>query len=342
MRSPVASDVINPLLSVAVPCFNEEPVLNELCRRLTAACRSVAASRYEIVLINDGSRDNTWAAMHTLALSDPHVVAVNLSRNHGHQLALTAGLSVCAGERILIIDADLQDPPELLGRMMELMDDGADVVYGQRSSRGGETAFKRATAALFYRLLTSMTDVSIPVDTGDFRLISRRVLSVLQSMPEQHRFIRGMVSWVGFSQVPVTYERAERFAGTTKYPFHKMLRFALDAVTGFSTLPLRVSSYAGALLGLAALAMIGYALVGYLRSRVVQGWTSVMIAVLLLGSAQMFFLGILGEYIGRLYIEAKRRPLYVISEVTRLQAQGHDVLSANGAVGASQSRANDY
>ena len=331
-----------PYLSVVVPCYNEEPVVAALHARLSAACQKVVGDRYEIALINDGSRDNTWATMQKLALADPHVVAVSLSRNHGHQLALTAGLSICAGERILIIDADLQDPPELLGQMMEMMDRGADVVYGQRSSRGSETAFKRASASLFYRLLTKMTDVSIPVDTGDFRLISRRVLSVLQSMPEQHRFIRGMVSWVGFTQVPVVYDRAERFAGTTKYPFHKMLRFALDAVTGFSTLPLRVSSYVGAFLGLAALAMIGYALVGYLQSRVVQGWTSVMIAVLLLGSAQMFFLGILGEYVGRLYIEAKHRPLYVISEVTRVPASRHDALSTNSAVGASRSRANGY
>ncbi|MCA1560019.1 MAG: glycosyltransferase family 2 protein [Acidobacteria bacterium] len=310
----------DPHLSVAIPCYNEELGLRALHERVSAACQRVVGSRYEIVLINDGSRDSSWQVMAALAQSDPHVVAVNLSRNHGHQLALTAGLSVCAGDRILIIDADLQDPPELLGEMMRLMDEGADVVYGKRSMRAGETVFKRMTASLFYQLLARMTDVSIPVNTGDFRLVSRRVVSVLQAMPEQHRFIRGMVSWIGFRQVPIMYDRAERFAGQTNYPFHKMLRFAADAITGFSTLPLRVSSYAGAMLGIAALAMIGYALIGYWQSRVVQGWTSVMIAVLLLGSAQMFFLGILGEYVGRLYIEAKRRPLYVITEVVGARA----------------------
>lgn len=312
-----------PYLSVAIPCYNEELGLRALHERVGATCRRVVGSRYEIVLVNDGSRDNSWPVMAALAESDPHVVAVNLSRNHGHQLALTAGLSICTGDRILIIDADLQDPPELLGEMMRLMDEGADVVYGKRNVRAGETPFKRVSATLFYRLLARMTDVSIPVDTGDFRLITRRVLSVLQAMPEQHRFIRGMVSWIGFRQVPVMYDRAERFAGQTNYPLHKMLSFAVDAITGFSTLPLRVSSYAGAMLGIAALAMTGYALIGYWQSRVVQGWTSVMIAVLLLGSAQMFFLGILGEYVGRLYIEAKRRPLYVIRDVIGARAHTH-------------------
>lgn len=313
-----------PYLSVAIPCYNEELGLRALHERVGAACQRVVGSRYEIVLVNDGSRDNSWPVMAALAESDPHVVAVNLSRNHGHQLALTAGLSMCTGDRILIIDADLQDPPELLGDMMRLMDEGADVVYGKRTVRAGETPFKRVSATLFYRLLARMTDVSIPVDTGDFRLITRRVLSVLQAMPEQHRFIRGMVSWIGFRQVPVMYDRAERFAGQTNYPFHKMLSFAVDAITGFSTLPLRVSSYAGAMLGIAALAMTGYALIGYWQSRVVQGWTSVMIAVLLLGCAQMFFLGILGEYVGRLYIEAKRRPLYVIRDVIGTRVHTHN------------------
>ena len=313
-----------PYLSVAIPCYNEEHGLRALHERVGAACQRMVGSRYEIVLVNDGSRDNSWPVMAALAESDPHVVAVNLSRNHGHQLALTAGLSICTGDRILIIDADLQDPPELLGEMMRLMDEGADVVYGKRRVRAGETPFKRVSATLFYRLLAKMTDVSIPVDTGDFRLITRRVLSVLQAMPEQHRFIRGMVSWIGFRQVPVMYDRAERFTGQTNYPFHKMLSFAVDAITGFSTLPLRVSSYAGAMLGIAALAMTGYALIGYWQSRVVQGWTSVMIAVLLLGSAQMFFLGILGEYVGRLYIETKRRPLYVIRDVIGTRAHTHN------------------
>jgi dolichol-phosphate mannosyltransferase len=243
------------------------------------------------------------------------VVAVNLSRNHGHQLALTAGLSVCRGERVLVIDADLQDPPELLSDMMVLMDEGADVVYGQRVTRAGESWFKRTTAAVFYRLLSNITDVPIPVDTGDFRLISRRALDVLNAMPEPHRFVRGMVSWIGFKQVPLKYERAKRFAGETKYPLHKMVRFAVDAITGFSIQPLRVSIYAAALMGFAALVLLVFVLFSYAFLNTVRGWTSVICVVLFMGSAQMMILGIMGEYLGRLYMQGKQRPLFIISEV---------------------------
>jgi dolichol-phosphate mannosyltransferase len=247
-------------------------------------------------------------------------VGVSLSRNHGHQLALTAGLSVCGGNRILIIDADLQDPPELLDQMMGLMDKGADVVYGQRKSRAGETWFKKATARLFYRLFSKMTDLSIPLDTGDFRLISRRALTVLQSMPEHHRFIRGMISWIGFNQVPIGYDRAERFAGETKYPLQKMIRFALDAVTGFSTQPLRISIYFGVFLGFISGALLIYTFISWLYFNAVQGWTSLMAVVLLLGCAQMLFLGVIGEYLGRLYMQGKQRPLFVIAEIARASA----------------------
>jgi len=254
---------------------------------------------------------------------DCHIVGLALSRNHGHQLALTAGLSVCRGNRILIIDADLQDPPELLGEMMALMDQGADVVYGQRVSRAGETWHKKTTASLFYRLLSTMTDLPIPSDTGDFRLISRRALLVLQSMPEQHRFIRGMVSWIGFRQVPVRYNRAERFAGETKYPLHKMIRLAVDAITGFSTQPLRISLHLGFVLGLMSAALLAYTLISWIYLGAVQGWTSLMAVVLMLGCAQMLFLGIMGEYLGRLYMQSKQRPLFVISDIARSGAATH-------------------
>jgi polyisoprenyl-phosphate glycosyltransferase len=304
-------------LSAVVPCFNEEAGLLALHARLSNACREAAGDDYEIVLVDDGSTDETWLRIRSLSETDPHVVGVNLSRNHGHQLALTAGLSVCGGSRVLIIDADLQDPPELLAEMMILMDDGADVVYGQRISRAGETWYKKSTASLFYRLLQKMTDVPIPVDTGDFRLISRRALDVLQAMPEQHRFIRGMVSWIGFTQVPFRYHRAERSAGITKYPLHKMVRFALDAITGFSTQPLRVSVYFGMLLGLVSATLLVYTFASWLFLDAVHGWTSLMAVVLMLGSAQMLFLGILGEYVGRLFMQSKQRPLFVIAEVTR-------------------------
>ena len=238
-------------LSIVVPCFNEEACLPELYRRLTASARTAAGDDYELVLINDGSSDRSWPVMQQIAESDSHVLGVNLSRNHGHQLALTAGLDLCRGKTILIIDADLQDPPELLPAMIETMrESGADVVYGVRRSRAGETAFKRATAHGFYRLLSRATEIDIPVDAGDFRLMSRRALEALLAMPEQSRFIRGMVAWIGFRQVPFAYDRDERFAGETKYPFRKMLRFAFDALTGFSSAPLKLASHAGLLLSL--------------------------------------------------------------------------------------------
>jgi polyisoprenyl-phosphate glycosyltransferase len=314
--STVASPAV--ALSAVVPCFNEEAGLPELYSRLSRSCREVAGDSYEVVLVDDGSTDRTWRRIQELAKHDPHVVGVALSRNHGHQLALTAGLSVCSGDRVLILDADLQDPPELVGDMMALMDDeGADVVYGQRLSRDGETWHKKATASLFYRLLAKMTDLPIPSDTGDFRLMTRRALHVLQSMPEQHRFIRGMVSWIGFRQVPFRYARAKRYVGETKYPLRKMIHLAMDAITGFSTQPLRMSMHFAAVLALISIVLLIYTLVGWLYFDTVAGWTSLMVVVLILGCAQTLFLGIIGEYLGRLYMQSKQRPLFVISEIAR-------------------------
>ena len=303
-------------LSIVVPCFNEEACLGELHQRLSAAARQAASEDYELVLVNDGSRDASWGVMQRLAAEDRRVVAVNLSRNHGHQLALTAGLDLCRGDAILIIDADLQDPPELLPAMLETMREaGADVVYGVRRSRAGETAFKRATAHGFYRLLSRATDVDIPLDAGDFRLMSRRALDALLAMPEQARFIRGMVAWIGFRQVPFAYDRAERFAGETKYPLKKMMRFAFDALTGFSSAPLKLASHAGLWLSLGSVLLIIYIAYAWFAGESIQGWTSLMLVVLVLGAIQMFVLALMGEYIGRLYNEAKRRPLYIVQEV---------------------------
>jgi dolichol-phosphate mannosyltransferase len=303
-------------LSIVVPCFNEEACLGELHQRLSTAAGQAVGSDYELVLINDGSRDASWAAMRRMAADDPHVVAINLSRNHGHQLALTAGLDLCRGDTILIIDADLQDPPELLPAMLATMrDTSADVVYGVRRSRAGETAFKRATAHGFYRLLSRATEVDIPLDAGDFRLMSRRALDALLAMPEQARFIRGMVAWIGFRQVPFPYDRAERFAGTTKYPLKKMMRFAFDALTGFSSAPLKLASHAGLWLSLGSVLLIIYIAYAWAAGRNIQGWTSLMLVVVVLGAIQMFVLALMGEYIGRLYNEAKRRPLYIVQEV---------------------------
>ena len=254
--------------------------------------------------------------MRRMAAEDAHVVAVNLSRNHGHQLALTAGLDLCRAEAILIIDADLQDPPELLPDMMQAMRaQDADVVYGVRRSRSGETAFKRATAHGFYRLLSRATEVDIPLDAGDFRLMSRRALDALLAMPEQARFIRGMVAWIGFRQVPFAYDRQERFAGSTKYPVKKMVRFALDALTGFSSAPLKLASHVGLALSIGSVILILYIAYAWAAGHNIPGWTSLMLIVVIIGAVQMFVLALMGEYIGRLYNEAKRRPLYIVQEV---------------------------
>lgn len=304
-----------PFLSVVVPCFNEEAGLDELHRRVSTACQEAVGQRYEIVLVNDGSRDGTWPAMLSLAREDSRLLAVNLSRNFGHQLALSAGLKVCRGQRVLILDADLQDPPELLPAMMAQMDAGYDVVYGRRRKREGETALKKATAALFYRLFRRLVDVDLPADTGDFRLMSRRALDLLNAMPEQHRFIRGMVSWIGLPQTPVLYDRAPRFTGETKYPLAKMVRFALDAITGFSIKPLRIASYLGIVAGLCGAVLIVYVAASWIAGATVPGWTSLMCITLVLGSLQLLVAGLLGEYLGRLTLESKQRPLFIIQDI---------------------------
>lgn len=304
-----------PRVSVVVPCFNEEEVLAETVRRLTGACTAAAGTDYEIVFVDDGSRDRTWPLLQAFAAADAHLVAVSLSRNFGHQLALSAGLQLCRGERILMIDADLQDPPELLAPMLAAMDQGADVVYGQRTERQGETAFKTGSASLFYRLLNKLTDVDIPENVGDFRLVTRPVLDALLALPEQHRFVRGLVAWLGFRQVAFPYARAERFAGVTKYPLRKMLRLAVDAITGFSVVPLRISMWAALLCFGIALGTMGYGLVSWLFFDVVRGWASLMVLVALFAGVQLLCLGILGEYVGRMFMEAKRRPLYIVREI---------------------------
>lgn len=306
-----------PRLSVVAPCFNEEGCLHEFLRRMSAACKSEIGEDYEIVLVDDGSRDATWELMLGCAKADPKLSVIRLSRNFGHQRALTAGLLACSGARILVIDADLQDPPELLGDMLALMDDGADVVYGQRRAREGETRFKSVSAALFYRLLNRLVDVNIPVDTGDFRLMSRRVLEVLASMPEEFRFIRGLISWIGMKQVPLLYDRDARLAGETGYSLVKMIRLAIDAVTGFSIVPLRMASFAGLFTGVASMLLLTYTIGSWLLGRTVDGWTSLGSIVLVVGSVQLLVLGLIGEYLGRLFMESKRRPLFVVRESYR-------------------------
>ncbi|OWK37726.1 glycosyltransferase family 2 protein [Fimbriiglobus ruber] len=308
-----------PSLSVVVPCYNEELVLDALHDRLARVCDALAVD-HELVFINDGSKDATWTKMTALAARDPNMVCVNLSRNHGHQLALTAGLSVCQGDQILIIDADLQDPPEALPEMLALMArERADVVYGQRASRQGETFFKRATAYLFYRALGWLADAPIPQDTGDFRLMTRRVLDQFLSMPERHRFVRGMVSWLGYKQVPYLYERHPRAAGETHYTIRKMVRFAGDAVTGFSVKPLALPLRVGGLCGAAAVVTTALAGWWWVAHGEIPSVGLLAALVLLLAGGQFLTLGVIGEYLGRMYTEVRGRPLYVIEQVVRGQ-----------------------
>ena len=328
-----------PALSIVAPCFNETSCLETLHARVSAAARAAVGEDYELVLVDDGSSDGTWPMMQRLAEGDPHLMAVSLSRNHGHQLALTAGLDLCSGARVLIIDADLQDPPELLPAMMAEMDrQEADVVYGVRRSREGESAFKLASASLFYRGLSRLAEIEIPADVGDFRLMSRRALDALLSLPEEARFIRGMVAWIGFRQVPFLYDRQQRHSGRTKYPIRKMVRLAADALTGFSTLPLRLAGHTAVVLALISLALLGYIVLRWWTGDTVQGWPSVMVVVTGLGAAQMLALATIGEYLGRVYVEVKRRPLYIVSEIAGREpsrpALGH-VAHASREISAS-------
>jgi dolichol-phosphate mannosyltransferase len=304
-----------PTLSIVVPCFNEEAVINETHRRLCALRDALGDASLELVYVDDGSRDGTLAALRALAAADPAVRVVAFARNFGHQIAVTAGIDAARGDALVIIDADLQDPPEVIPEMLAKWREGYDVVYGTRLDRPGESWFKLVTARAFYRLLNQVSDVPIPLDTGDFRLISRRVAETLRAMPERDRFVRGMVSWVGFRQFALPYRRAARFAGETKYPLRKMFRFATDGILSFSSTPLQLSVALGLLSAALALVGIVYALVLRVFTDIwVEGWTALMIAVLFIGGVQLISVGILGAYVGRIYNEIKRRPLYVVQE----------------------------
>lgn len=311
-RSPNAPGAI--LLSVVVPCYNEEGVLRETHQRLLMALTPLDAE-FEIVYVDDGSRDGTTSILHELSASDSRVRVVRFARNFGHQMAVTAGIDHSRGDAVCLIDADLQDPPEVIPRMVDLWRQGYQVVYGVRRHRPGETIIKRSSAAAFYRMINLMSDVPIPLDTGDFRLMDRCVADVLRDMPEQHRFIRGMVSWAGFRQCPIYYERSPRFAGESKYPLGKMVRFALDGVTSFSTVPLRWATWAGLLAaGVSVLGIIYAIITRLLTNSWVPGWAAIFVAVLFVGGVQLLSLGAIGEYVGRIYGEAKGRPLYIIAE----------------------------
>ena len=303
-----------PTLTVVVPCFNEEAVIRETQQRLSESLNRLGCS-FEIIYVNDGSRDQTLAILKEFQCAYDYVRVLSFSRNFGHPLAVSAGIDHAAGEAVVLIDADLQDPPEVIGQMINKWREGYDVVYGQRRSRAGETYLKLLTARWFYRIINSLSDVPIPLDTGDFRLMSRQVVEVIKRMPERDRFIRGMVSWVGFRQYALQYERAQRFAGESKYPLRKMLAFATDGILSFSIKPLRLSTAIGFLVSGMALVGILYALAMRLFTDYwISGWTLLMISVLFLGGVQLICLGIIGEYVGRIYSENKRRPLYLIGE----------------------------
>jgi dolichol-phosphate mannosyltransferase len=302
-------------VSVVIPCYNEAGTLRETHRRVRQAFSRFGPYQCEIVYVDDGSTDGTPALLRELQAGDPHVRVVYLARNFGHQFAVTAGLAHAGGDAVAIMDADLQDPPEVIGQMLERWREGYEVVYGVRIDREGETRFKLWTASFFYRLINRLSDTDIPLDTGDFRLLDRKVADAILRMPERDRFLRGMVSWAGYRQIGVPYSRAARFAGETKYPLARMVRFALDGIISFSVKPLRLSTVLGFMSAGLALVAIIYALAMRLFSRNwVTGWTALMIAILFLGGIQLISLGIIGEYVGRLYGEAKRRPLYLVRE----------------------------
>jgi glycosyltransferase involved in cell wall biosynthesis len=303
-----------PTLSVVIPLYNEQQTLPGLDRRLRGFLESLNET-WEVVFVDDGSNDQSLAMLRDMAARERRYKVLSFSRNFGHQIAITAGVDWAAGKAVIVMDADLQDPPEAVGDMIQRWREGYDVVYGVRSRRLGETIFKRLTAAVFYRLLRAMLGFDVPVDTGDFRLMSRQVVLTLRLLRERHRFVRGMVSWIGFKQTAVYYERQKRIAGETKYGLRKMIRFAIDGITSFSIVPLRLATWLGVLAGIVAMATGAWALYQkFYAQGVVQGWTTIMLLVALGSSAQLLMTGILGEYVGRIYEEVKRRPLYTVAE----------------------------
>lgn len=322
------------LVSLVVPCFNEEEVITETHRRLSALADSLRGYRFEFLFVDDGSRDNTLSLLRHIVAADARARVVAFSRNFGHQLAVTAGIDEARGDTVVLLDADLQDPPEVVAEMLAEWRQGWQVVYGVRAEREGESRFKLWTAHLFYRVLNYLSDTPIPLDTGDFRLMDRKVVEVLRGMPERDRFVRGIVSWVGFRQLALPYRRAARFAGTSKYPLRKMLRFASNGIISFSMRPLKLAMDVGLLCaGLACVGIIWAFVTRLATHNWVPGWTAIIIAVLFLGGVQLVCTGILGEYIGRTYMQSKGRPLYVVSErlgdtvATTTLAESPDALS---------------
>ncbi len=313
-----------PTISIVAPVYNEALSVPEFCRRVSAVMETLGES-YEIILIDDGSRDDSLAVMRALHRADPHVKVIAFSKNFSHQMAITAGADYARGRAVVVIDSDLQDPPEVISALVAKWHEGYDLVYAYREVREGETKFKLATAKFFYRLIRRVTNVDIPVDTGDFRLMDRKVVDALNQLREHHRFMRGLSIWVGFSKAGVPYRRAPRYAGSSNYPLSKMVRLALTGITSFSYLPLQLATYLGFLVsGLSLLAIITVIALRIWGSSFFYGQATTLVSVLFLGGVQLISLGLIGEYLGRIYDEVKQRPLYIVAEVLGLDGPVND------------------
>ena len=308
-------------ISVVIPMYYEEEVAEECYKRMTGVLKGIENYEYEIIFVNDGSKDKTLSILEKIANEDKKVKVISFSRNFGHQCAVTAGLQYVTGDAIVIIDADLQDPPELIPEMLKLWEDGNEVIYGKRKTREGESKFKLLTAKMFYNTLNALSDVDIPKDTGDFRLVDRKVVDVVNSLPEHNKFLRGLFSWVGFKQTPFEYERKERFAGKTKYPLKKMLKLASDGIIGFSTKPLKIVEGLGIFSIIMSFIILVYSLLSYAFSwhSLTAGWTSIMVTLTFLGGSILVSLGMIGEYIARIYDESKARPQYIIDKKINIE-----------------------
>jgi glycosyltransferase involved in cell wall biosynthesis len=301
-------------LSIIIPIYNEEQNINALYKRLKASLSSLNVLQ-EYIFINDGSKDNSISIIKQLGETNPDVQFIDFARNFGHQIAVTAGLDFCKGNAAVIIDADLQDPPELILQLYAKWQEGYEVVYAKRRSRQGENALKKLTAKFFYRILQKITSINIPLDTGDFRIIDRKVIDILKQMPEQQKFLRGQISWIGFKQTFIEYDRDARYAGKTGYTYKKMVRFALDGITSYSNLPLKVATITGFIVSAIAFVMIFYTLYSrFISKEYVPGWASLMLAILFIGGVQLISIGIIGEYISRLSANVRNRPLYIVNE----------------------------
>ena len=308
-------------VSVVVPMYYEEEVAKECYDRLVENLKKMQNYEYEIIFVNDGSKDKTLEIIEEIANNDKNVKIISFSRNFGHQAAVTAGIKYVTGDAIVIIDADLQDPPELIPDMIKYWEEGNEVIYGKRKTRKGESAFKLLTAKMFYKTLNALSDVEIPKDTGDFRLVDRKVIDVVNAMPEHNKFLRGLFSWVGFKQVAYEYERKERYAGKTKYPLKKMLKLASDGIMGFSTKPLKLVGGLGIFTILLSILILIYSIVSYIfnLNNLTAGWTSIMVAITLFSGVQLVSIWIIAEYIARIYDEAKNRPEYIIEKKINIE-----------------------